>query len=208
MASVAAKEAIAHPLRLPFVHRFFRFDREIGQASRRIQAEVPLECTRRTGLDTLPTGCALGRHGLGWSELQVRGREDFGQVDIGAVARDDEHIVFANEEEAKAYTGKEGEAALHQLAEGTEVAILKLGKDGSMIKRANEVVKVGIIPAKSVDTTGAGDLYAAGFLFGLIQLLHSLKHLYRFENSFITNAEFFPILRYFDHWRPLMPLNF
>ncbi|MBK3515911.1 adenosine kinase [Carboxylicivirga marina] len=78
-------------------------------------------------------------------------------------------IVFANEEEAKAYTGKEGEDALHQLAEGTEVAILKLGKEGSMIKRANEVVKVGIIPAKSVDTTGAGDLYAAGFLFGLIQ---------------------------------------
>jgi len=78
-------------------------------------------------------------------------------------------IVFANEEEAKAYTGKEGEAALMQLAQGTEVAILKLGKEGSMIKRANEVVKVGIIPAQSVDTTGAGDLYAAGFLFGLIQ---------------------------------------
>ncbi|WP_430817636.1 adenosine kinase [Carboxylicivirga sp. RSCT41] len=78
-------------------------------------------------------------------------------------------IVFANEEEAKAYTGKEGEEALHQLAEGTEVAILKLGKEGSMIKRADEVVKVGIIPATSIDTTGAGDLYAAGFLFGLIQ---------------------------------------
>ncbi|TRX72416.1 adenosine kinase [Carboxylicivirga sp. M1479] len=80
-------------------------------------------------------------------------------------------IVFANEEEAKAYTGKEGEEALQQLAQGTEVAILKLGKDGSMIKRANEVVKVGIIPANSIDTTGAGDLYAAGFLFGLIQNL-------------------------------------
>ncbi len=80
-------------------------------------------------------------------------------------------IVFANEEEAKAYTGKEGEDALNILAEGTEVAILKLGKEGSMIKRENEVVKVGIIPAKSVDTTGAGDLYAAGFLFGLIENL-------------------------------------
>lgn len=78
-------------------------------------------------------------------------------------------IVFANEEEAKAYTGKEGEEALLQLAEGTQVAILKLGKQGSMIKRASEIVKVGIIPAQSIDTTGAGDLYAAGFLFGLIQ---------------------------------------
>jgi len=78
-------------------------------------------------------------------------------------------IVFANEEEAKAYTGKEGLDALNQLAQGTEVAILKLGKEGSMIKRLDEVVTVGIIPANSVDTTGAGDLYAAGFLFGLIQ---------------------------------------
>jgi len=80
-------------------------------------------------------------------------------------------IVFANEEEAKAYTGKEGIDALNQLAQGTEVAILKLGKEGSMIKRQDEVVKVGIIPASRVDTTGAGDLYAAGFLFGLIENL-------------------------------------
>ncbi len=80
-------------------------------------------------------------------------------------------IVFANEEEAKAYTGKEGEAALNDLANGTEVAVLKLGKDGSIIKRFDEVVKVGIIPVKSIDTTGAGDLYAAGFLYGLIKEL-------------------------------------
>lgn len=80
-------------------------------------------------------------------------------------------IVFANEEEAKAYTGKEGEDALHELAIGTEVAVLKLGKDGSLIKRNDEVVKVGIIPVDSIDTTGAGDLYAAGFLYGLINNL-------------------------------------
>nr|WP_319400843.1 adenosine kinase [uncultured Carboxylicivirga sp.] len=80
-------------------------------------------------------------------------------------------IIFANEEEAKAYTGKEGEDALDDLAKGTEVAVLKLGKDGSIIKRFDEVVKVGIIPVNSIDTTGAGDLYAAGFLYGLIQNL-------------------------------------
>ncbi len=80
-------------------------------------------------------------------------------------------IIFANEEEAKAYTGKEGEEALQDLAKGTEVAVLKLGKEGSIIKRFDEVVKVGIIPVNSIDTTGAGDLYAAGFLYGLIQNL-------------------------------------
>ncbi|MCU4176229.1 adenosine kinase [Carboxylicivirga sp. N1Y90] len=77
-------------------------------------------------------------------------------------------IVFANEEEAKAFTGLEEEDALHALAENTEVAVLKLGKAGSLIKRNDEVVKVGVIPVKSIDTTGAGDLYAAGFLYGLI----------------------------------------
>lgn len=80
-------------------------------------------------------------------------------------------IIFANEEEAKAYTGKEGEEALYELAKGAEVAVLKLGKEGSLIKRFDEVVKVGIIPANSIDTTGAGDLYAAGFLYGLINNL-------------------------------------
>nr|WP_321406401.1 adenosine kinase [uncultured Carboxylicivirga sp.] len=84
-------------------------------------------------------------------------------------------IIFANEEEAKAYTGKEGEEALNELAKGTEVAVLKLGKEGSLIKRFDEVVKVGIIPVNSIDTTGAGDLYAAGFLYGLIQNLDLAK---------------------------------
>ncbi len=74
-----------------------------------------------------------------------------------------------------AYTGKEGEEALNILAKNTEVAILKLGKEGSLIKRGDEVVKVGIIPANSIDTTGAGDLYAAGFLYGLIKQLDLIQ---------------------------------
>lgn len=80
-------------------------------------------------------------------------------------------ILFANEEEAKAFTGKTGHDALNDMAEYCDIAILKQGKNGSLIKRFDEVVTVGIIPAKSIDTTGAGDLYAAGFLFGLINQL-------------------------------------
>lgn len=80
-------------------------------------------------------------------------------------------ILFANEEEGKAFTGKEGEAALHHMAEMCEIAILKQGAEGAWIKRIDEVVKVGVIPADSIDTTGAGDLYAAGFLYGLINAL-------------------------------------
>lgn len=76
-------------------------------------------------------------------------------------------IVFANEEEAKSFTGLEPEEALHEISKNCELTIVKVGKDGSMIKRGEEVVKVGIIPAKALDTTGAGDAYSAGFFYGL-----------------------------------------
>lgn len=76
-------------------------------------------------------------------------------------------IVFANEEEAKAFTGKAPEEALNEIAEMRSIAVVKTGKNGSLIKQGNETFRVGAIPAKVIDTTGAGDLYAAGFLYGL-----------------------------------------
>ena len=76
-------------------------------------------------------------------------------------------IVFANEEEARAFTGKEPEEALNIIAEHCEIAIVKVGKDGSFIKSGGKIVQVQPRPANCIDTTGAGDLYASGFLFGL-----------------------------------------
>jgi len=72
-------------------------------------------------------------------------------------------IVFANEEEAKSLTGKEPLEALYEISEMCELAIVKLGKEGSYIKRGDEVLKVGTISANAIDTTGAGDSYGAGF---------------------------------------------
>ena len=77
-------------------------------------------------------------------------------------------IVFANEEEAKAFTGMEPEDALNELAKVTKVAIVKVGSKGSMIKTKNEITYIDVEPTKVVDTTGAGDLYAAGFLYGYV----------------------------------------
>lgn len=77
-------------------------------------------------------------------------------------------IVFANEEEAKAFTGKEPVEALNELATMCDIAIVKIGKEGSMIKSADSVTKVGVIKVVAIDTTGAGDLYASGFLFGYL----------------------------------------
>ena len=77
-------------------------------------------------------------------------------------------IIFANEEEAKAFTGKEGREALEVLSEYCPVAIVKVGKEGSYIKMNGKITQVGVIPVKAVDTTGAGDIYASGFLYGLM----------------------------------------
>lgn len=77
-------------------------------------------------------------------------------------------IVFANEEEAKSFTGKEPEEALNEFAKLCEIAVVKIGKNGSLIKKGTEMFKVGSIDANPADTTGAGDLYASGFIYGLI----------------------------------------
>jgi sugar/nucleoside kinase (ribokinase family) len=83
-------------------------------------------------------------------------------------------ILFANEEEAKAFTGKSPEESLDEFAKMVDIAVVKIGSKGSMIKRKDQIVKVGVIKVNCVDTTGAGDLYAAGFIYGLTQNL-SLK---------------------------------
>lgn len=76
-------------------------------------------------------------------------------------------IVFANEEEAKAFTLKLPEEALDMLAEIAEIAVVKIGAKGSLIKKGNDKYSVGVVKANAIDTTGAGDLYASGFLYGL-----------------------------------------
>jgi sugar/nucleoside kinase (ribokinase family) len=75
-------------------------------------------------------------------------------------------IVFANEEEAKAYTGLTPGDALNYIASQCEIAIVKIGKEGSLIKTKDSSLKIEAISTKVIDTTGAGDQYAAGFLHG------------------------------------------
>lgn len=78
-------------------------------------------------------------------------------------------IVFANEDEALTFSGEdEAVNALQMISQLCELAIVKIGIRGALIKHQSEVVHVGIMAAaKRVDTTGAGDFYAAGFLYGM-----------------------------------------
>lgn len=80
-------------------------------------------------------------------------------------------IVFANEEEAMALTGKAPLDALPVIAEMCSIAVVKLGSQGSVIQNRDRVIRIEAIAAKSIDTTGAGDIYAAGFLYALAENL-------------------------------------
>jgi sugar/nucleoside kinase (ribokinase family) len=74
-------------------------------------------------------------------------------------------IIFANETEAKAFTGKEPREALEEMAKHCMYAIVKVGKEGSMVQSGNDFHYIPAWPAAPVDATGAGDTYAAGFLY-------------------------------------------
>lgn len=77
-------------------------------------------------------------------------------------------IVFANEQEAQALTGLEARAALDALAAACHIAVVKIGKHGVWACHGTEVAHC---PARDVpvvvDTTAAGDYFAAGFMHAL-----------------------------------------
>ena len=78
-------------------------------------------------------------------------------------------VVFANEEEARAFANAEPAEALECLHSQCEVAVVKLGPAGSTIMRKGEKVFVEAWPVeKVIDTTAAGDFYAAGVMYGLM----------------------------------------
>ncbi len=84
-----------------------------------------------------------------------------------SIVNDYVDILFANEDEAKAFTGLLPQDALDEMARGCDVAVIKMGKMGSWIKSSDSVIPIQPHRVDIRDTTGAGDLYAAGFLYGL-----------------------------------------
>lgn len=75
-------------------------------------------------------------------------------------------IVFANETEAKAFTKEtDPQKALEEISKYCSIAVVKTGKTGSMVKSGDEEYVIPAWPATPIDATGAGDTYAAGFLY-------------------------------------------
>ena len=79
-------------------------------------------------------------------------------------------IVFANSEEARLlFDSDTVEESVGKLAHLCEIAIVKDGSRGSYVASGGEVWKIPVFKVDAVDSTGAGDTYAAGFLYGLSQ---------------------------------------
>lgn len=92
-----------------------------------------------------------------------RSRADFLQM-----IEEDFDILFCNEAEARAlYPGEDFPAVLDKLQGKCEIVAVTVGDQGSVILSPDRRTHVDAVPVHEViDTTGAGDLYAAGFLYG------------------------------------------
>ncbi|MEW5897150.1 MAG: adenosine kinase [Nanoarchaeota archaeon] len=85
------------------------------------------------------------------------------------IVQDYVDILFVNEKEAKEFTGKEEEEAAAELGNYARIAVVKIGEKGSIVNESGQIHYIAPFPAKAIDTTGAGDTYAAGFLYGHCQ---------------------------------------
>lgn len=130
----------------------YLFDRPKAKAAFRHAAEIASKAGRRVAL-TLSDGFCVDRHRAEFLEF-IRSRVD---------------ILFANENEITAlYQTSSFDEAARQVAADTKVAALTRSAKGSEIRAGGNSVAVPADPvATVVDTTGAGDLYAAGLLYGL-----------------------------------------
>lgn len=90
-------------------------------------------------------------------------------------------IVFANIDETKAMTGLNPYDGCQRLQEMCSIAIVLMGKEGCLVGHEDLIFQSPAFPAKVIDTTGAGDLFASGFLYGY-QQGYSLEECARLGN--------------------------
>ena len=130
----------------------YLFDKEIAKSAFVHAAEIAHAAGRKVSL-TLSDSFCVDRH-----------RDSFRQL-----IRTQVDILFANEEELLSlYETRDFDAALEQLRAETGLAAVTRGEKGSVVIGDGDPIEVPAEPVSEVvDTTGAGDQYAAGFLFGV-----------------------------------------
>ncbi len=88
-------------------------------------------------------------------------------------------ILFANELEIRAFTGRDIDIGLRELSQLCEVVVVKLGARGAVARRGTHEACSNGVPVCCVDSTGSGDMFAAGFLYSHLMeqsLEESLAH--------------------------------
>jgi sugar/nucleoside kinase (ribokinase family) len=129
----------------------YLFDRDDAKKAFRRAAAVAHEAGRKVSL-TLSDSFCVDRH----------------RADFAALVRDEVDILFGNDVElCSLYELSSLDDAIARVRHECELAAITCGKDGSYVVTADDVANVPAEPvARVLDTTGAGDLYAAGFLYG------------------------------------------
>ena len=132
----------------------YLFDQPEAKAAFRQAASIAAKAGRKVAL-TLSDGFCVDRHRGEFLEL-IRSNVD---------------ILFANESEITAlYETSNFDEAARRAASDSKLAVLTRSAQGSLILTRDENISIPVVPVENVvDLTGAGDLYAAGFLFGLSQ---------------------------------------
>ena len=130
----------------------YLFDKDIAKSAFVHAAEIAHAAGRKVSL-TLSDSFCVDRH-----------RESFRQL-----IRTQVDILFANEEELLSlYETRDFDAAIELLRSETGLAAVTRGEKGSVVIGDGDPILVPAEPVSAVvDTTGAGDQYAAGFLFGV-----------------------------------------
>ncbi len=99
-------------------------------------------------------------------------------------------LIFCNAGEAIAFTNTQSvDAAFSKLGEICPNVVVTLGNKGSKVKWGDEILFIPPYPAKAIDTTGAGDMFAGAFLYGIISAGSPLKagHLASYSSSRIVS---------------------
>jgi sugar/nucleoside kinase (ribokinase family) len=75
-------------------------------------------------------------------------------------------VGFLNREEAEAVTGRPAHEAVEEIGDWCRVAVVKLGAEGSLVRAGGRTHAIPVVRVPVADTTGAGDAYAGGYLYG------------------------------------------
>ena len=130
----------------------YLFDRPSAKAAYRHASAVAHDAGRQVALTLSDTFC-VERHLDEWRSLVT----------------DEVDILFANEGELQALYGLDLDACVERARSEVATSCITLGPKGSLIVTSDGTVEVPAEPVELVDTTGAGDLYAAGVLYGMSQ---------------------------------------